>query len=136
MEAAGNLRIMLGKKLRRLREERGLSQQRLAGMAGMVQPMIKRFETGERKITQDHAMKLAPPLRIVPAELLSPGINVLAGQAAVHTVQGAAVQNMSLHELIEDRAHKDGAYAIAFALLKLADVLGRVTDRSAATVSE
>jgi transcriptional regulator with XRE-family HTH domain len=131
MEAAENLQIILGKKLRRLREERGLSQQKLAREAGMVQPMINRFETGERKISPHHAMKLAQPLGIVPSELLSPGINVPAGQAAVHPVQGIAVPNMPLEDLIEDCARKDGAYAIAFALLKLADVLGQIADRSA-----
>ena len=66
MEAEKNLQIALGKKLRRLREARGLSQQKLARLAGMVQPMINRFETGERKMSSDHAMKLAPPLNIVP----------------------------------------------------------------------
>jgi transcriptional regulator with XRE-family HTH domain len=85
MEAEKNLQIALGKKLRRLREARGLSQQKLARLARMVQPMINRFETGERKMSSDHAMKLAPPLNIVPTELLPPGINAPVRQAATDT---------------------------------------------------
>src|SRR5687768_5305364 len=88
-----------------------------------------RAETGERKINVDHAMKLAPPLHIAPAELLPPGIGASTQQMTVHTAQGIAAPNMPLEDLIEDRARKDGTYAIAFALLKLADVLGQVTDR-------
>jgi transcriptional regulator with XRE-family HTH domain len=131
MNAEKNLQIELGKKLRSLRMNAGMSQDKLAELAGMKQPMINRFETGERKINVSHAMKLAPPLHIAPAELLPPGIGVLTQQMTVYTAQGTPVPNMPLENLIEDRARKDGDYAIAFALLKLADVLGQVADRSA-----
>ena len=144
MEAAKNLRIMLGKKLCQLRKERGLSQEKLARLAGMKQPMINRFETGDRRINVDHAEKLASVLGIVPAELLSPGINTPAWQAATRTTQGVDIPNSLLADHLEDyladyikySASKEGAYAIAFALLKLADVLGQVTDRSPETASE
>jgi transcriptional regulator with XRE-family HTH domain len=87
MEATDNLQIALGKKLRGLREEAGMSQQKLASMAGMVQPMINRFETGTRKITVDHAMKLAPALGIKPAELLPPNIQSRSPVRIEPTVQ-------------------------------------------------
>lgn len=66
--------LSIGQKLRHLREQAGMSQTKLAGMAGMVQPMINRFETGERKITIEHAKALAAALRIAPADLLPPGL--------------------------------------------------------------
>lgn len=74
--AAEQVRINLGRKLRSLREQRGMSQAKLAQMADMVQPMVNRFETGERKITVDHAMKLAPLLGVMPAELLPPNLDI------------------------------------------------------------
>lgn len=140
MEAANSEakknRIKIGRKLRHLREQAGMSQTKLASLAGMVQPMINRFETAERKINVEQAKKLAPVLGIAPADLLPPDINVPARQWVTHPAPGIAVPNIPLHDLIEDRARKDGDYAIAFALLKLADVLGRVADRSAGTASE
>ena len=123
MDAAKNQQVELGKKLRSLRIDAGMSQYDLADRAGMRQPMVNRFETGERKINVGHAMKLAPPLHIAPAELLPPGIGASTQQMTVHTAQGIAAPNTPLEDLIEDRARKDGTYAIAFALLKLADVL-------------
>jgi transcriptional regulator with XRE-family HTH domain len=98
MENAENIRFSIGKKLRHLREQAGFSQTKLAGMAGMVQPMINRFETGERKITVDHAKALAAALRIAPADLLPPGLldtaspivrSVPAGVQGVMSVLGA-----------------------------------------------
>jgi transcriptional regulator with XRE-family HTH domain len=135
METADNhakkVRIEIGGKLRQLRQDAGMSQQKLAELTGMKQPMINRFETGERAIYVDHAKKFAPVFGIAPAELLPPDIDVPARHVAGCTAQGGAVPTMSLHDLIEDRARKDGAYAVAFALLKLADVLGQVAERSA-----
>lgn len=80
MESAEHIRFSLGKKLRQIRENAGMSQQKLATLAGMVQPMINRFETGERKITVDHARKLAPALGIAPTDLLPPDIALQAAR--------------------------------------------------------
>jgi len=88
-KSADNLRIMLGKKLRGLRINAGMSQDKLAQLAGMKQPMINRFETGERRMTVEHATALAPALGIAPAELLPPNIGTTS---APPVVQPAAVQ--------------------------------------------
>jgi transcriptional regulator with XRE-family HTH domain len=77
-KAEDNLRIMLGKKLRRLREQAGMSQQKLADLSGMKQPMINRFETGQRRMLVSHVQALAPALSIAPAELLPPNIGMHA----------------------------------------------------------
>jgi transcriptional regulator with XRE-family HTH domain len=78
MDNAKTIRIRIGKKLREMREKAGMSQQKLADLAGMVQPMIYRFETGERKINVDQARNLASVFHIAPAEFLPPDINTPA----------------------------------------------------------
>ena len=85
MEAEENLRIKLGKKLRELRLNARMSQQKLAKLTGMHQPMINRFETGNRGINVEHAKKLAPVFGIPPTELLPPGITDPVRQAATDT---------------------------------------------------
>jgi transcriptional regulator with XRE-family HTH domain len=119
-------RERIAKKLRSLREAKGLSQAKLGELIGVVQPVIGRFETAKRSMMLEHVMALAPHLDVHPAELLPP-----AQAAVARNMSVAAASNTPLHDLIEDRARKDGDYAIAFALLKLADVLGQVADRSA-----
>lgn len=56
--------------LRALRQAAGLSQERLAELAGTSQPQINKLETGQRKMTVDWAVKLARPLGVEPASLL------------------------------------------------------------------
>jgi transcriptional regulator with XRE-family HTH domain len=78
MDNAKTIRIQIGKKLRRMREEAGMSQQKLADLAGMKQSMINRFESGVRKINVDQARGLASVFHIAPAEFLPPDINTPA----------------------------------------------------------
>jgi transcriptional regulator with XRE-family HTH domain len=89
METADNhdkkSRIQIGGKLRQLRQDAGMSQQKLADLTGMVQPMINRFETGEREIYVDHAKKLAAVFGIAPTDLLPLGINDPVRQSATDT---------------------------------------------------
>lgn len=59
-------------EIRRLREEKGLSQAQLAEMAGTSQPQIKRLEDGARKLTKEWAERLAPHLSISAETLLFP----------------------------------------------------------------
>jgi transcriptional regulator with XRE-family HTH domain len=80
-EQAAQRRIIIGRKLRALREQAGMSQQKVADLAGMVQPMINRFETGDRNITVEHAKKLAPIFSINPADLLPADFAQIASQA-------------------------------------------------------
>lgn len=56
--------------LRALRQAAGLSQERLAELAGTSQPQINKLETGQRKMTVDWAVKLARPLGVEPTSLL------------------------------------------------------------------
>jgi phage repressor protein C with HTH and peptisase S24 domain len=58
--------------LRALREQKGLSQAKLASLAGTSQPQIKRLEDGERELTKAWAERLAPHLGVTPEEILFP----------------------------------------------------------------
>ncbi|MCY6381047.1 XRE family transcriptional regulator [Hoeflea prorocentri] len=59
--------------IRSLREAKGLTQARLAELAQTSQPQIRRLEAGERQLTKDWAMRLAPHLDISPSELMFGG---------------------------------------------------------------
>lgn len=56
--------------MRELRQAAGLSQEKLAELAGTSQPQINKLETGQRKMTVDWAVKLARPLGVEPTVLL------------------------------------------------------------------
>jgi transcriptional regulator with XRE-family HTH domain len=107
METADNrkkrkkeVHIQLGRKLRGLRDKAGMSQQKLADLAGMKQSMINRFETGERGMNVKHATKLAAVFRIPPADLLPPDIIDMIWQAAGDTHRADA--HTRLHEQMAD----------------------------------
>ncbi|WP_406853518.1 S24 family peptidase [Alsobacter sp. KACC 23698] len=59
-------------ELRRIREAKGLSQQKLAELAGTSQPQIRRLEVGERELTKSWADRLAPFLDVRSEDLLYP----------------------------------------------------------------
>lgn len=55
----------------RLREARGLTQEKLGWAAGIHQTAIARIESGERKPTLNTIFKLAQGLEVPPAELFA-----------------------------------------------------------------
>jgi transcriptional regulator with XRE-family HTH domain len=62
-------RRLFGKRLRELREERHLSQEKLADLAGLHRNYIGNIERGENGIGIDNIMLLARTLRVKPAVL-------------------------------------------------------------------
>ncbi|KAF2991133.1 helix-turn-helix domain-containing protein [Methylocystis sp. MJC1] len=56
--------------LKKIRETKGVSQARLAELAGTTQPQINRLEAAKRKLTKEWAERLAPHLGVKPVELL------------------------------------------------------------------
>lgn len=60
---------LFGKKVKLLRIERRLSQEKLAAMCAVHRNYIGRVERGKTNIKFDRLMKLAGGLRVRPAEL-------------------------------------------------------------------
>lgn len=53
-----------GKIIRFLREEKGLTQEELARMAGVERDQLSRYETGRRKPSVERAIRLAKALQV------------------------------------------------------------------------
>ncbi len=65
------LREVLARNLRRLRSERGLSQERLALEAGIDRSYVSLLETEKYSATVDMVEKLAAVLKVDPIGLLT-----------------------------------------------------------------
>ena len=61
---------LLGRNVRRLRREKGLTQERLALDAGMKRSYVSDLERGTRNPTVRALGRLADALEVEPAELL------------------------------------------------------------------
>jgi len=64
-------RILFGKRLRELRLERGISQEKLAEMADLHRNYVGVLERGGQNPSLEAICKLARALKVRPAELLS-----------------------------------------------------------------
>lgn len=62
---------MFGKRLRELRLERGISQEKLAEMAGLHRNYVGILERGAQSASLDVICELARALKVRPAELLA-----------------------------------------------------------------
>ena len=67
---SGDPRATLGKQVRKLRLERGLSQEKLAELANLHRNYVGGVERGERNIAIINIVALAHALRVRPAKLL------------------------------------------------------------------
>ena len=59
-------KILFGKRLRKLREQKGLSQESLALIAGLDRTYVSGCERGRRNIVLENICKLADALGISP----------------------------------------------------------------------
>lgn len=66
------LRRLFADNVRRLRKERGLSQEKLAFEAGLHRTYISGIERGVRNVSLDNIGVIATALGVSPAVLLSP----------------------------------------------------------------
>ena len=65
-----HIRQVLARNMRRLRQERGLSQEALAGQAEINRTYVSDLERGVYSATIDMVERLAKELRVEAAELL------------------------------------------------------------------
>ena len=66
-----DIRARLGRNVRRLREERGWSQEDYADRAGIHRTYVSDIERGRRNPTVTVVEKLAQPLEVEPGQLLN-----------------------------------------------------------------
>ena len=63
--------MLFGKKIKELRETRGLLQRQLAETLGVDVPMFSKIERGDRRAKREHVIILAQELNADVQELLS-----------------------------------------------------------------
>lgn len=68
--AEGDLQLQVGRNLRRLRTERGLSQEALADALGLHRTYVSGIERGERNLTLRSVERLAHLLGVEVESLL------------------------------------------------------------------
>lgn len=62
--------ILFGKAVRRVREQKGLSQEALADLCHLHRTYIGGIERGERNIGLLNLLRLSKALKVLPSELL------------------------------------------------------------------
>ena len=65
-----DIRVRLGQNLRKLRDEKGWSQEDFADRAGIHRTYVSDIERGRRNPTITVLEKLAKPLGVAPGDLL------------------------------------------------------------------
>lgn len=67
-----SIKIKFGKHVRKLREERGYSQEELANLCDLDRTYIGGIERGERNVSLVNILRISTGLRVSAAELFAP----------------------------------------------------------------
>lgn len=70
MQKRASIEAIFGKVLRQVREEKGLTQEKLAELAEVDRTYIYRLETGKRSPSLDIIFRISDALNISPGALL------------------------------------------------------------------
>jgi len=62
--------VQLGKRVRALREQRGISQEALADLAEIHRNYISQIEGGKRNLSFFNVVKIARALKVSPSKLI------------------------------------------------------------------
>jgi len=71
----------LGKRLARIRKERGFTQVQLAGQIGIIQSLVSDYETDRLKLSAEMAVRFALALGVTTDELLYSSVKKTPGKA-------------------------------------------------------
>jgi transcriptional regulator with XRE-family HTH domain len=64
--------VQLGKRVRALRQQRGISQEALADLAEIHRNYISQIEGGKRNLSFFNVVKIARALKVSPSKLVEP----------------------------------------------------------------
>jgi transcriptional regulator with XRE-family HTH domain len=65
-----DVQVRFGERLRRIREKQGVSQEKLADLAGLHRTYVSSVERGQRNISLQNIEKLAKALAVSMAKLM------------------------------------------------------------------
>ena len=65
-----HVQVRFGERLRAVRQERGISQEKLAELAGLHRTYVSSIERGERNVSLVNIERLAAALGVAMAELM------------------------------------------------------------------
>ncbi|WP_312052049.1 helix-turn-helix domain-containing protein [Brevundimonas diminuta] len=71
-----DMRLLVGRNLKRIRVERGLTQEELAERSGFSQQYISDMERGRRNPTIVSLWELAQAIGVTPVDLITPDDHV------------------------------------------------------------
>lgn len=71
----------LGKRLARIRRERGFTQVQLAEQIGIIQSLVSDYETDRLKLSAEMAVRFALAMGVTTDELLHTGVKQAPGKA-------------------------------------------------------
>jgi len=77
-----DMRRLVGENVRRIRQDRGLTQEQFADLSGFSQQYLSGLERGRRNPTVVTLFELATALKARPVELLAPVEGMASGQSA------------------------------------------------------